>query len=80
MSAYNLNTRIDALERLHKRDRMRILCKLPDGKEIVCGAPEMLEKGGRFCKLISGSDLIDFDLILSQFKSKAEADCMGDEE
>ena len=64
ISTKALNNRLRALESLYKRDRIIVLGCLPDGTERPMTVGEMTDMNAGFCKVLDGSDLIDFDLIL----------------
>lgn len=60
----SLNNRLTALESLYKRDRIIVLAELPDGTKRSMTVDEMIEEQAGFCKVLSGCDLSDLDIIL----------------
>lgn len=65
------NNRLKALEDVLRRDRITVIARLPDGCEQSMTVSEMLERDAAFCRVLAGSDIQDFDVILDGIASQS---------
>lgn len=64
--------RIEELEKLYSNDPLIVLAELPDSNELQkMTVAEMLERGGGFVRVVSGSSLKDLDKILETMAKNA---------
>ena len=64
----SIETRLQCLEARFKRDPLMLLCS--DG--VVRTACNAIADGIAWCRVVSGSDLFDLDMMLAEIRNKAK--------